>query len=538
MIKKIDYPVENILVCLMGKPADWQRKFTVVPVFSGSYMMVVWPKKFVLLHTVMMQSFDYLGGNVAPVELLFEIEKKHRSIEEWQWKLVQIDETLKQIQERELFMSNVLFDKQSAAEGTFRLYETEFKQQHNLIVWSCNQPFETADSGELILHDVALESMKWYKQQVLEFTPSLIWGLGDTAYADGTEASDFINNYYDHPGVIQSENGQKELQKQYREMYTGHWKFSDLQFVMRNYPHLTIWDDHEIRDGWGSEANDFEKGNANIQRIARGVAKEFILNQGPLVRDTKQFPDSDTHQMYIEGNVASFVFDGRSSRHYYKEKGHVISEEQFTDFEAFCEYVAEHKKEVKFILMGSGVPFINLQDYIETLGSKAPKVITDLMAGIRDDVRDSWASPGNIEGLKRLIGILRKLMLKRPELEIVNISGDIHVANAFTFQPLGFAKPLFQITTSALTNREHPPELLASLIYLDETAFSETLGIINRVWTEVSDPNILLVENRGNILRMHLKVFDLELKEGESRTLSSAKDKVVNIGQYHREFLF
>ena len=47
------------------------------------------------------------------------------------------------------------------------------------------------------------------------------------------------------------------------------------------------------------------------------------------------------------------------------------------------------------------------EDIVEELGSQAPKALTDLMAGIRDDIRDSWHSKGNREGLKRLIRILR-----------------------------------------------------------------------------------------------------------------------------------
>jgi hypothetical protein len=55
--------------------------------------------------------------------------------------------------------------------------------------------------------------------------------------------------------------------------------------------------------------------------------------------------------------------------------------------------------------MGTAVPFINLSDVVEELGSQAPKALTDLLAGIRDDIRDSWHSKGNRHALKRLIGI-------------------------------------------------------------------------------------------------------------------------------------
>ena len=77
------------------------------------------------------------------------------------------------------------------------------------------------------------------------------------------------------------------------------------------------------------------------------------------------------------------------------------------------------------------------------------------MAEIRDDIRVSWHPKGNRAQLKDLIAVLRKLHRRRPDIDIVNLSGDIRVANAFSFQPLGFTKALYQFfMSSALTNRE------------------------------------------------------------------------------------
>ncbi len=229
--------------------------------------------------------------------------------------------------------------------------------------------------------------------------------------------------------------------------------------------------------------------------------------------------------------MAAFVFDGRSSRKYHNQKGHVISPQQFNDFALFCEQIAD-KPEIKFLIMGCGVPFINLKDFVEELGSKATKVLTDLVAGIHDDVRDSWHSPGNKEALKRLIGVLKKLHRRRGDLEIVNISGDIHVANAFTFQPLGFTKVIYQITSSALTNRQHMPKIASELLSVGTQAFSDVLGMITRVWEEVSDPNMMVISNHGEFLQFELKVYDLDAETQSTTQLSSAKDKTLDVGAH------
>ena len=56
--------------------------------------------------------------------------------------------------------------------------------------------------------------------------------------------------------------------------------------MMCTIPHLTVWDDHEIRDGWGSEEQDFAGGNPVVFEAAREIAEEFILNNGPRIRPT------------------------------------------------------------------------------------------------------------------------------------------------------------------------------------------------------------------------------------------------------------
>ena len=290
-----------------------------------------------------------------------------------------------------------------------------------------------------------------------------------------------------------------------------------------------MWDDHEIRDGWGSEDEDFAGGNPLVFEVARDVADEYILNNGPRVRLPSAGERPDAHQAYVAGTVAAFIFDGRSSRRYSDPGGRVISDEQFADFEAFCAAIARDRR-VKFLVMGTAVPFINLKDFVDELGSQAPKALTDLMAGIRDDLRDSWHSKGNREGLKRLIGILRKLHWRRPDLDIVNVSGDIHVANAFSFQPFGFTKCLYQFTSSALSNREHPPAAVAALVDLGTATFTEVLGFVTRIWDSLEDPNLMTLEPRGEVLRVTLRVYDLEAPAAERDRPASAKDLVFDVG--------
>lgn len=545
----IDYPVKPHNIVLLGKPDNFVRSFNVRPIRAGYYSLIVAPSDVMRTEHFLRYDLEFPDLQGAPAQIVIEIPEILRKQDRWQWKLVCWPDFLQPRLFTQLFQDlalhvtpaetsrvvkdistvDLFFLYQETSSGNFRLDEASLGKGHRFIMWSCNQPFDTAENGELVLQKTTEPVVQWYHNQVTEFDPDLIWILGDAAYADGTDASNFIDSYYGQVGWASDPYAIEALRRSYRNMYRAHWSFTPMQRIMGSYPHACVWDDHEIRDGWGSEDADLDGHNAIIYKIARSVADEYLLNNGPRVRSPAQEPDADAHQAYFAGNIAGFIFDGRSSRRYHGQQGHVVSEQQFKDFETFCDQVAE-RGEVKFLVMGCGVPFINLRDFAEELGAKASKELTDLAMGIRDDVRDSWHSPGNKAALKKLINVLRKLHYRRGDIEIVNLSGDIHVANAFTFQPMGFRKALYQITSSALTNRQHMPDIASDLLAIGTEAFSDTLGVITRVWQEVSDPNLLVISNNGDYLRFELKVFDLE--NPPAQTSGSVKDKVLDVGAH------
>lgn len=541
MPKKIDYPVEPHNIVLLGKPANFVRSFIVRPLLHGKYSLIIGPKFLLGHHNYLHYPLFFPDLYGAPAHVKVDIPSWLRKQHEWEWRLVRwpdyLQETLAIVDEgenstasdEEVSLAELVYLHQAAASGYFMLDETRFDQSHKLVVWSCNQPFETGENGDLQTLDSTEPVLSWYENQVDNTNPDLIWILGDAAYSDGTSASNFIDTYYNRPGWARNPRELESLTYAYRNMYRGHWSFKALQKTMRHYAHIGIWDDHEIRDGWGSEDSDFHGDNAAIYNIARKVSEEYLLGIGPRVRDIEHEPEADAHQAYFKGNVATFIFDGRSSRKYHDQQGHVISPQQFNDFSDFCEQVS-NRPEIKYVIMGCGVPFINLKDFVEQLGSRAPKALTDLIAGIRDDVRDSWHSPGNKEALKQLIAVLKKMHRRRGDIDIINLSGDIHVANAYTFQPIGFTKVMYQITTSALTNRQHMPKIASELLSVGTQAFSDVLGVVTRVWEEVSDPNVMIVSNHGEYLRFELKVYDLDNPNVHS--LNSIKDKTLDVGAH------
>jgi hypothetical protein len=99
-------------------------------------------------------------------------------------------------------------------------------------------------------------------------------------------------------------------------------------------------------------------------------------------------------------------------------------------------------------------------------------------------------------------------MLARPDIQVVNVSGDIHVANAFEIHVEGARRPVYQLTSSAITNRVHPPGIVGSLADIGNSTFIEGVGFVRRIWDTVTDPNYITMRIGGGQAEFALKVWD------------------------------
>lgn len=491
---RVDYPNPTQHIVLLGWRGPRVRSFTVRPAGAGAFHLVVWPQHAPLLRWSRTFDLRFAGTNDDPVQILFDpVALRLPDIDEWAWALYPAGRGATRVP-----LSDLVFSGRGIASGQFVLQAGLRAGQVRTLVWSCNQPFDTDAAGRAAVGFHVPEIMEWYRGVVDDFQPDIVWGLGDTAYSDGTAATNFADEISGRPGWERDPTIRRRVADAYRTMYRQHWSFQEMQHVMRRFPHVLAWDDHEIRDGYGSEENDFTDSNVALFDIAREVADRYILNCGPRVRQ-----QGDAHQAYVVGPMAGFVFDTRSSRNYADAGGRIISPTQLADFTRFCQRL-HNDYSVRVLLLGTTVPFIYLKDSVVILGSRAPKVLTDLAAGVRDDLRDSWRSPGNRGALRQILAVLRRLLVQRPDLHVVNVSGDVHVANGFEIWPPGFVRPIYQLTSSALTNREHLPPAASELLTLDAVQFVPDLGMVRRIWPEITDPNVLrvTVDSRGAEFRL------------------------------------
>jgi hypothetical protein len=89
--------------------------------------------------------------------------------------------------------------------------------------------------------------------------PSFVLMMGDQVYLDEDEPDIFEEHFESDPAV---------RRKAMAEKYRLNWSREPVRRVMANVPTYMMWDDHDIRDGWGSLAADSP---TLAQKHAKGV---------------------------------------------------------------------------------------------------------------------------------------------------------------------------------------------------------------------------------------------------------------------------
>lgn len=277
--------------------------------------------------------------------------------------------------------------------------------------------------------------------------PSLVLGSGDQLYLDAAYHTygKFLEN---HPlSAWRANQAQPEARVATNDFalfvdktYRAFWSFTTLRTVFGSLPSVFAWDDHEIRDGWGSQGD--EDRHVEYYEVARRayVAHQFAL--GP--RDPAELSPSpwiSLEQSFQVGDVPVFVLDTRSTRgRYYgpnnvefpircpltmryldKHRQLTMSPAQLCRFEAWAEQVPAGRE---FIVVVNSPLFSGVRKSSEN----AVDFISEVFWGdeMKDDIKDGWFAdaPSEQRGLLYEIFVKARMRNKRP----IIISGDVHMA--------------------------------------------------------------------------------------------------------------
>jgi hypothetical protein len=249
--------------------------------------------------------------------------------------------------------------------------------------------------------------------------PHLIAGLGDQVYVEGSHSS-YSSNHPMSAWTIEAQPrprvGARDLPRFLDACYRGYWSFTTLQRSLAACPSVMVWDDHDIRDGWGSHGDEHVYRDSHFTTFRDAfVAHQFVRGprqwSGDLADDA-----APLWQAFAIRGVPFFVTDLRTNRDVTVPV--VMAGEQWQALRSW--FASLDPARCKYYVLVSSVPVFY------RVGERA-NLAAAFSDEIRDDLLDTWTSQPNEAEWLRLVEEIAVAGARG--LRGIVVSGDYHLSS-------------------------------------------------------------------------------------------------------------
>jgi hypothetical protein len=282
-----------------------------------------------------------------------------------------------------------------------------------------------------------------YNRYVVPGNLDLLLHIGDQIYAD--EAFATAQHLLKKLGNKRSVR--KTILRLYRNLYRVTWNHPATRYVLANVSNLMIWDDHEIRDDWGSMPSDYDSDSVDYQVgvLARQVFREY---QRQLWEDLPRQPANGyEHHLHVWGHIGVLCLDLRGGRSFARDK-----QRPFLGVGQWAEVSQALSPsgvfdDVEALIVISSVPLVYFSPFITTVAGQRVEAVNDL--------KDHWSYGPHISEQIEMLRALRRWKERgNGSREVLVVGGDLHVGGHTNIKYKD--KLIFnQLITSPITNR--PP---------------------------------------------------------------------------------
>jgi hypothetical protein len=250
--------------------------------------------------------------------------------------------------------------------------------------------------------------------------PAFACGVGDQVYVEGDYHS-WDEHGQRHPMSAWTVDAQprprvalSDLPRFLDVCYRGNWSFPVFGSALQACPTVMVWDDHDIRDGWGSQ------GDEHVYRDTwfRGFRDAFVAHQfarGPRAVDESVTPvDAPLWQSFVMHGVPVFVLDLRTCRDIAVPQ--VLGDRQWQALRSwFASLDAQRQRH--YVLVSSVPLFYRV--------AERAKIAELFTSEARDDLLDTWNSGPNEPEWRRVVDEVANAGARG--LRGLIVSGDYHV---------------------------------------------------------------------------------------------------------------
>lgn len=364
--------------------------------------------------------------------------------------------------------------------GSFPLISKKYNNKLNIIFLSCND--NTEISEEWNTYQDRIPSKLW--KQIGESSHDIVIHMGDQIYADSI-------------GQLWMDNKINEEQvKQYlHKLYTNTYSEKEQSNVMRNVLNFNIFDDHDIKDCYGSYTIENDLDNKKFS-IYKNIAMEYIKKyQLSLVNI--YFNDNKDYSYVVEIGKYKFILIDMRTQFYYTKQ---IFSDKIINWTKNILKTSTHKYN-----------YIILPRPIGGTG-KFYSLITSLYL---KDAYDEPIHPHNIEQTRKFIKMLFKCKINT-NMNIKILAGDAHECynKSLTFKNKNKKYKIMQYIASAITRscRANDSNLLATtLIKLSDNINTLSLEGIGKKENQSRN------NNYGEIINEKINFYNIIEKNIEKK---------------------
>jgi hypothetical protein len=299
---------------------------------------------------------------------------------------------------------------------------------------SCHQPFAVTPRTDLRLSRRA-GIYRPMRQALAERDARFLLLIGDQVYTDRVPALDVRQLARRNPHLTDD-----QLLERFRLVYRGYFNDRGFRDLLSALPASSIWDDHDIFEGWGSHA-DRKDEDERLFRAAERAYVEYqqMRNSGATWDDT---PSHYYHFWY--GDVGFFVLDVRAMRDF--RTGELLGKGQWRAVDRFLAEAAH--RSIRTLFFVASEPLVHFAPALIDALERVPR-------RKKNDVRDRLNNARFRPERDALLDRLFAWQSGAPARQLLLLSGDVHCATVMRLRAKRGRGQLLQWTSSALSTR--PP---------------------------------------------------------------------------------
>lgn len=320
----------------------------------------------------------------------------------------------------------------NSAEVVIPVLPPSLKQgRFSFLAYSCNEPFNSEYGGGILARDLSL----WLRMDAratgensrgqLPERPQFVLGVGDQIYVDPDPDAEqplaFFKGDRSNQFLVHPDRG--SLYSAFDVVYRYNFSLPPLAQAFSKLPSFMMWDDHEIRDGWGSQGDELSQPMSDYFEIARHafIAHQLLRSYAPATIDQRAYDAllagrQPLHFSFSHGDRTHvLMLDSRSTR------GPNSSIIDGIALQAVQDWLARGRK-------GQG------DLYVLTVGLPLFPSRNITSAGrhnIDDDLRDSWDSDQNAPSRASLLSMLASHFEADITDRLLVLSGDVHYSSLY-----------------------------------------------------------------------------------------------------------